>query len=221
MNRSVIARTLGALFVCLLVIACVACGDMAPAATSGADDPVATTSSIAEPTAIVTRSREEMTATATSWSKPATVSITPAPRATLVDAAFVRIVDGDTIIVRVGGSDERVRLIGINTPELNKPDGPVECYATEASEQTEALIETADGRIQLERDVSETDQYGRLLRYVWLVTPQGKQLLNEELVEGGYARAIRYRPDVKYQTALNREQSDAQHHERGLWGACE
>jgi micrococcal nuclease len=133
---------------------------------------------------------------------------------------LVRIVDGDTIIVRIGGSDERVRLIGINTPELNKPDGPVECYAIEASDQTEALIGDAGGHIQLERDVSETDQYGRLLRYVWLVTPQGKQLLNEELVEGGYARSISYRPDVKYQSALNRDQTDARNHERGLWGAC-
>ncbi|HVX31256.1 MAG TPA: thermonuclease family protein, partial [Nitrolancea sp.] len=161
------------------------------------------------------------TAAAISNTRPVTGSITPASGATLDDATFVRIVDGDTIIVRIGGSDERVRLIGINTPELNKPDGPVECFATEASEQTEALIEDADGHLQLERDVSETDQYGRLLRYVWLVTPQGKQLLNEQLVQGGYARAITYRPDVKYQQALNRDQTDARNHERGLWGACE
>jgi micrococcal nuclease len=153
-------------------------------------------------------------------SRPTTKSITPAPGATLSDASLVRIVDGDTIIVRIGGSDERVRLIGINTPELNKPDGPVECYAIEASDQTEALIGDAGGHIQLERDVSETDQYGRLLRYVWLVTPQGKQLLNEELVEGGYARSISYRPDVKYQSALNRDQTDARNDGRGLWGAC-
>jgi micrococcal nuclease len=153
--------------------------------------------------------------------RSASGSITPATGATLVDARFVRIVDGDTIIVRIGGSDERVRLIGINTPELNKPDGPVECYATEASDQTEALIDDAHGDIQLERDVSETDQYGRLLRYVWLVTPQGKHLLNEELVAGGYARSMSYRPDVKYQSALNRDQTNARDHGRGLWGACE
>jgi micrococcal nuclease len=198
MDRTRVTRGWRCLLLSLLIIMSAACGEIAPVATSEATDVIATIGS-----------------------QPAAGSITPAPGTTLVDATFVRIVDGDTIIVRFGGSDERVRLIGINTPELNKPDGPVECYATEASEQTESLIDAADGRVQLERDVSETDQYGRLLRYVWLVTPHGKQLLNEELVEGGYARAIRYRPDVKYQTALNREQSDAQHHQRGLWGACD
>jgi micrococcal nuclease len=181
----------------LLVILSAACGDVATTITSDA-------------TGIATLDN----------SPRASGSITPAPGATLVDARFVRIVDGDTIIVRLGGSDERVRLIGINTPELNKPDGPVECYATEASKQTEALIDDANGAIQLERDVSETDQYGRLLRYVWLVTPQGKQLLNEELVAGGFARSISYRPDIKYQSTLNRDQNDARNHGRGLWGAC-
>lgn len=190
-------RCLGGVLVGLLVVGSIACGNMASTSTS-------------EATGVA----------GTGDSRPPDNSITPASGSTLVDAGFVRIVDGDTIIVRFGGSDERVRLIGINTPELNKPDGPVECYATEASDQTEALIDDADGHIQLERDVSETDQYGRLLRYVWLVTPQGKQLLNEELVEGGYARSISYRPDVKYQSALNHDQTDARNQGRGLWGAC-
>lgn len=192
------ARCLGKLLVVgPLLIGSGGCGDISTAGTSVATNAVATIGS-----------------------RPATGSITPAPGATLINATYVRIVDGDTIIVRVGGSNERVRLIGINTPELNKPDGPVECYATEASNQTESLIGDADGHILLERDVSETDQYGRLLRYVWLVTPQGKQLLNEELVEGGYARAIAYHPDVKYQSALNRDQTAARQQGRGLWGAC-
>jgi len=130
------------------------------------------------------------------------------------------VVDGDTIIVDIDGDQQRVRLIGINTPELNKPDGPVECYATEATRQTEALIDQAGGNLQLERDMSETDQYGRLLRYVWLAGAGGKQMLNEELVEGGYARAVTYRPDVKYQSVLNREQSEARNRGLGLWNAC-
>jgi len=196
-SRQISQRLVGLLLAGLLLWGSTACGDISTAGTN-----VATS------------------AVATGGSRPATGSITPAPGATLIDASFVRIVDGDTIIVRIGGSNERVRLIGINTPELNKPDGPVECYATEASNETEALIGDANGHILLERDVSETDQYGRLLRYVWLVTAQGKQLLNEELVEGGYARAITYRPDVKYQSALNRDQSAARQQGRGLWGAC-
>jgi len=196
-RRGIARRVSEVLLGSLLVIAGVACVDSSATGTDNATTPMAT--------------RDP---------RPPTSSITPASGAILTDATFVRIVDGDTIIVRLGGSDERVRLIGINTPELNKPDGPVECYATEASDRTEALIEDAHGNIQLERDVSETDQYGRLLRYVWLVGPSGKQMLNEELVKGGYARAVTYRPDVKYQSVLNREQSDARGHELGLWQAC-
>lgn len=172
-------------------------------------------------TSSVSTSRPSQAARTATAGAALSTSVTPARSSNLVDATFVRVVDGDTIIVRLGSSDERVRLIGINTPELNKPDGPVECFATEASEQTEALLDATHDQIQLERDVSETDQYGRLLRYVWLVTPHGKQLLNEELVAGGYARSITYRPDVKYQPALNRDQTDARRQRRGLWGACE
>jgi len=138
----------------------------------------------------------------------------------LVNASVVRVVDGDTLIVNINGDQERLRLIGMNTPELNKPDGPVECYATEATERTQELIDAAGGHVQLERDVSETDQYGRLLRYVWLLNPYGRQMLNEELVKGGFARATTYRPDVRYQSILNRDQSDAQSHRLGLWGSC-
>jgi micrococcal nuclease len=132
----------------------------------------------------------------------------------------VRVVDGDTIIVLLDGRQQRVRLIGINSPELNKPDGPIECYATEAATRTSALVDQASDHVQLERDTSETDQYGRLLRYVWLLNPDGKQMLNQELVEGGFARAIAYRPDIKYQSVLNHEQSAAIEQNLGLWKAC-
>ncbi|HVB65561.1 MAG TPA: thermonuclease family protein [Nitrolancea sp.] len=157
-----------------------------------------------------------------------TGSFRPTPSATsvphsltsLIDATVVRVVDGDTIIVDIDGSQERLRLIGMNTPELNKPDGPAECYATEATKRTQELVDAANGRVQLERDVSESDQYGRMLRYVWLVNPDGMQMLNEALVEGGFARAVTYRPDVKYQSILNREQNDAKNHNLGLWNVC-
>jgi micrococcal nuclease len=157
----------------------------------------------------------------TSSSQPTrTVTSVPKSSTKLVAATVVRVVDGDTIIVELDGQQQRLRLIGMNTPELNKPDGPVECYATEAAKRTQELVDGANGKVQLERDVSETDQYGRLLRYVWLLNPDGKQMLNEELVEGGYARAVTYRPDVEYQSILNREQSDAKDHNLGLWKAC-
>jgi micrococcal nuclease len=187
-----------ALLVFLIVYGGSACGSGAPATASSTTRAISTSTSPPPPT------------------RPSVSGTSPE----LVDATVVRVVDGDTIIVALGGRQQRVRLIGINSPELNKPDGPIECYATEATMQTAALIDRASDHVQLERDTSETDQYGRLLRYVWLLNPDGKQMLNEALVEGGFARAIAYRPDVKYQSILNREQSAAIDQNLGLWKAC-
>ena len=90
----------------------------------------------------------------------------PADRADRV-GQVVRVVDGDTIIVRLGGQDRRLRYIGMDTPETKKPDTPVQWMGPEASAANAALVE---GRmVVLEKDVSETDRFGRLLRYVWLL----------------------------------------------------
>jgi micrococcal nuclease len=112
-------------------------------------------------------------------------------------ALFVDVVDGDTIIVELLDEDGRpyertVRMIGIDTPETNYSYGNrPECFGKEATSKTESLLVAADGEIWLERDVSDEDRNGRLLRYVWYESEiDGKvYLLNEQLVREGYALA--------------------------------
>ncbi len=118
------------------------------------------------------------------------------------------VTDGDTIRLQSG---EKVRLIGIDTPETVDPRRAVGCFGKQASEFTTAKL--LNQEVVLEKDVSETDRYGRLLRYIWL---QG-ELFNEILVRQGYAYAVSYPPDVKYQTRLKAAQILAQKEKLGLW----
>src|SRR5687768_4909974 len=83
-----------------------------------------------------------------------------------VNAALVEVVDGDTIDVEIGGRDERVRLIGVDTPESVRPDSPVECFGPEAASFTTSLLPTGTA-LHLERDPEARDDYGRLLAYVY------------------------------------------------------
>lgn len=122
------------------------------------------------------------------------------------------VVDGDTIKIETG---ETVRYIGIDTPEMVHPSKPLQCYGKEASDKNTALVE---GKIvELEKDVSQTDKYGRLLRYIWL----DGILVNEVLVREGYAFSSTYPPDVKYQERFIAAQKLAQEEQKGLWSnAC-
>ena len=124
----------------------------------------------------------------------------------------VRVVDGDTLVV---DGDERVRLIGIDTPESVKPDTPVQCFAREASAEMKRLVEGR--RVRLELDVEERDRYGRLLAYVYrgdAVRQRGD----------GAARATRpvatFPPNVRHVDDFLRAQREARAAGRGLWGAC-
>jgi micrococcal nuclease len=121
-------------------------------------------------------------------------------------ARVVRVVDGDTIDVRLDGSQVRVRYIGMDTPERD------EAYFRVS---TEANRELVDGQtVYLERDVSETDRYGRLLRYVYL---GDGRMVNELLVEAGLAHAATFPPDVRYAARLQAAQLRAEDARRGLW----
>jgi len=126
-------------------------------------------------------------------------------------ARVIHVVDGDTIDVDINGTIQRVRLIGIDTPEIH---GDVQCFGPEAAAYTTARL--LGQTVGLEKDVSETDKYGRLLRYVWL----GDELLNETLVREGYASVSTYPPDVKYAERFLAAQQEAQSAGRGLWGGC-
>ncbi len=147
----------------------------------------------------------------------ATPSAGSAPSA---DRATVHtVIDGDTLTVRTARGEAVVRLIGIDAPERGSDGRPPECYYEEA---TRVLAELAPPGtvVLLERDISETDQYGRLLRYVWIDRNGQRSLLNEELVRRGAAVAREYPPDTRYADRLAAAQRVAQANGAGLWGAC-
>lgn len=131
-----------------------------------------------------------------------------------VMARVVKVVDGDTIKVEVVGNIHIVRYIGIDAPESVDPRMGMQCFGREAAEKNRELTENAT--VALEKDISETDRYGRWLRYVY----KDGVLINQVLVAEGYAVAATYPPDVKYQSLLAQAQREAQALGRGLWLAC-
>jgi endonuclease YncB( thermonuclease family) len=151
---------------------------------------------------------------------PAPSSRGPSSKGKLQQVVVDRVVDGDTLSITIGGAPYKVRIIGVDTPETVDPRRPVMCYGAEATSKTKELIALAGNVVFLEKDVSETDKYGRLLRYVWLDLPDGRLMLNEILVEEGYAQVATYPPDVKYQDLFIAAQREARENNRGLWVAC-
>jgi micrococcal nuclease len=142
---------------------------------------------------------------------------TGAPRAPGdLTGRVVRVVDGDTIHVQVAGRREKVRYIGVDTPESVRPGTPVECFAKAASKLNASLV--AGERVRLERDVSERDRYGRLLAYVHRV--RDGLFVGAELVRRGYAHARRYPPDVRHAATFARLERVARQEGRGLWRTC-
>ena len=126
-------------------------------------------------------------------------------------AAVVRVIDGDTIEVNIEGEIFSVRYIGIDTPETVHPTRGEEPCGKEASDKNRELVE--GNVVELEKDVSETDKYGRLLRYVYV----GDIFVNAELVRLGYAQVATYPPDVKYQDSFLQLQKEAREASRGCW----
>lgn len=124
---------------------------------------------------------------------------------------ITRVVDGDTVEVENG---IKIRYIGINSPETKDPRKRVECFGVEAYEFNKSLVEGKNAT--LEKDVSETDKYGRLLRYVWVE----EKFINEEMVKQGFASIATYPPDVKYYKRLLDAQNYAKNNQLGLWKKC-
>ena len=123
--------------------------------------------------------------------------------------------DGDTIRVRLdSGRVERVRYIGVDTPETAKPHAPVECFAERAREFNERLV--GDREIRLELDVEERDRYGRLLAYVYA----DRTLVNAELLREGFADVLTVPPNVRFAARFRRLARDARQGGKGLWASC-
>jgi micrococcal nuclease len=135
-----------------------------------------------------------------------------APAADLV--AVTKVTDGDTIHVTYRGQDERVRLIGVDTPEVAWYGGHGECFGPQAARYTQSRL--SEARVRVEFDVALRDRYGRLLAYVYL----GDELFNLTLVRLGYATSDPVPPDTRMAGAFSDAQADARAAGRGLWSAC-
>jgi micrococcal nuclease len=133
------------------------------------------------------------------------------------NAAMLGVVDGDTIDVAIGGHRERVRLIGIDTPETKKPDTPVQCYGPEATTFTTSLL-PANAPIHLERDVVGRDDYGRLLAYVYLATDG--TFVNLTIIRQGFARPLTIAPNSAHADEFVAAAHTAEADHIGLWAAC-
>lgn len=124
--------------------------------------------------------------------------------------------DGDTITVDMNGTDERVRFIGVDTPETHDPRKNVQCFGKAASDYTKRLIGTNRVRLEADPDNTNRDRYNRLLRYVYL--PDGR-MVNQELIANGYGFAYTYFPFSKSEDFRALE-TEARNNNRGLWGSC-
>lgn len=127
----------------------------------------------------------------------------------------IKVIDGDTIETEGG---DKVRYIGIDTPEMESS----ECYSQEATDEDKSLV--LGKMVRLEKDVSETDKYGRLLRYVYVQDPAGlpgqEIFVNKYLVSMGYATTMTVPPDVKYRNIFEDSQNFAKEKSLGLWSKC-
>jgi len=156
-------------------------------------------------------------------SQPKPVQSKPKPAITVIPVVVSRVIDGDTFEAKVDGKTERIRLIGINTPEIH---GKIEKYGKEASNYTKKQLEGK--KVYLELDVQHRDKYGRLLAYVWLSQPTTlddksirSQMFNARLLLNGYAEQMTVPPNVKYANKFTVYVREAREAKRGLWGATQ
>jgi micrococcal nuclease len=140
---------------------------------------------------------------------PTSTQITASRSAEFVQVK--RVVDGDTIELMDG---RKVRYIGVDTPELHHPTKGVQCFGKEAMEKNRELVEGKT--IRMGKDVSETDRYKRLLRYVW----KDEVFVNEYLTREGYAFPATFPPDVSYTKLFTEAAQEAREQNKGLWNAC-
>ena len=147
---------------------------------------------------------------------PITATATHPPNATVV-----RVIDGDTIDAKFdanfGDVTERIRLIGIDTPETKKPNTPIQCFGPEASKHTKELL-PEDTPIFVERDIVARDDYGRLLGYVY--RSSDNLFVNLDIVREGFAHVLTIPPNVNYASNFVEAARDAEANNRGLWSRC-
>lgn len=129
------------------------------------------------------------------------------------EAVVSGVIDGDTIEIDSG---QKVRYTGIDTPETVDPRRPVGCFGKEASNENKKLV--GGKTIILVKDISETDKFGRLLRYVYL--KDNGVFVNDYLVRNGFAKVSTYPPDVRFNDQFLQAETEARENSRGLFQAC-
>lgn len=144
-------------------------------------------------------------------SPPLISTITNSPTISMMETTVSFVYDGDTIQI---SDDTRVRLIGIDAPELAHDNSNQQCFATESANLLKELI--LGQKISIEQDKQKQDVYGRMLGYIWADTV----FINDFMIRQGYARAMPIKPDIKYAVLFYDAQKDAQENKRGLWKEC-
>lgn len=161
------------------------------------------------------------TGTAVPAPTPAPTTAKPGP--VEANATVEHVVDGDTIDVIIDGAEERVRLIGIDTPEIahdasgDRPAQAGECFGQEAQEFASSLL-TVGAQVRIERDVVARDDYGRLLGYMYRASDG--IFVNFEMVRQGYAHPLTIPPNVVHSESMVDAARRAEAADAGLWGSC-
>ncbi len=149
----------------------------------------------------------------------APVSLPPSPASLQIPEGLERAIvttvsDGDTIVVSLGGATERVRLIGVDTPETSHPSRPVECFGREAAAFTREMLSNQTVLLEADPSQGDRDRFNRLLRFVWL--PDGR-LVNYEIIAQGYGFEYTFRTPYRYQAQFKAAERAAREAQTGLW----
>lgn len=131
-------------------------------------------------------------------------------------ATVVRVIDGDTVVLRLQGAIETVRLIGVDTPETVHPTKPIECFGPEASAFTHSVLKPKT-QVRVQRDVEARDRYQRLLVYIYLTDGT---FINQELLRLGFARTLNIAPNTAFTTIFASIETEAREKQIGLWLKC-
>ncbi len=131
-------------------------------------------------------------------------------------ASVIKVIDGDTVILRLQGAIETVRLIGVDTPETVHPTKPVECFGPEASAFTHSVLKPKT-QVRVQRDVEARDRYQRLLVYLYLLDGT---FINQELLRLGFARTMNIAPNTAFATSFALIETAARKNRIGLWLKC-
>ncbi len=134
--------------------------------------------------------------------------------------SVIRVVDGDTLVIKKDGAEIKVRLIGLNTPEIVDPRRIVECFGKEASARAKEILTGQMVKIETDPTQSVYDKYARLLAYVYLADGTN---FNEQMIREGYGHEYTYNTPYLYQKEFKQAEEYARTHELGLWkpGVCE